>query len=434
MSVVKPGKKLGQYHVRRRIESGGFADVYEATDTVEGIRVALKIPHAEHITPESLALFRNEVRLTSRLDHPNVLPIKHAGFIEERFVIVYPLGKGSLDGRLQSRLSVQTALEFAEQALEAVACAHRNRVLHMDLKPENFILFENNRLRLADFGLARIARYTLSGSGSGTVGYIAPEQALGKPSFRSDVFSLGLILYRMFSGRLPEWPFSWPCPGHDRLRRSLPPSMIDLLRRSISVDQKKRFKDATQMLSAFKRAKPKAASRVAANRRKRKRRSAKKGQLKAYGIKVFLQRYKKELETHDRCRKCRGPVSEAYSTCPWCGAGRRKYTGTTRLPASCPRCGRGRKLDWRFCAWCYGAAFRSVSDKRYSDKRYAARCSACRKENLLPWARYCPQCRTKVRRKWKIKRSDDRCPRCRWGVLTEFWSTCPWCSKGLGEI
>ncbi len=431
MSILKLGGKLGQYRIRRKLETGGFAGVYEAYDTIEGIHVALKIPHAEHISQESLQLFRNEVRLTARLDHPNILPIKHAGFLDERFVIVYPLGKGSLEQRLTKRMSTRTALDFAEQAISAVAAAHRGKILHMDLKPENYILFDGNRLRLADFGLARIARCTLSGSGSGTVGYIAPEQAMGRPSFRSDVFSLGLILYRMFSGELPAWPFEWPLPGRDKLRRTLPPAMVELLKRALNVDQKKRFKDAVQMLAAFQRAKPKAARRAAALRRKRRRRAPKRDQVKAYGFKVFLQRYKKELATRLKCGKCRGPVSEIMLACPWCGAARRKLKEETGFPSACRRCGRGRKLDWRFCAWCHGPAFKTVSERHYSDKRYAARCPACRETALMPFARYCPFCRAKSKRKWEIKRAEHRCPRCRWDVLPEFWSTCPWCSKAI---
>jgi serine/threonine protein kinase len=111
--------------------------------------------------------------------------------------------------------------------IEAVAYAHRQRIIHCDIKPENFILFPDNRLRLTDFGIARVAQNTVAGSGSGTVGYMAPEQAMGKPSMRSDVFSLGLVIYRMLTGQLPEWPFEWPPPrippapaegacGHDR--------------------------------------------------------------------------------------------------------------------------------------------------------------------------------------------------------------------------
>ena len=100
--------------------------------------------------------------------------------------------------------ALDLAVKLADQMLEAVAWAHAHRIIHCDVKPDNFILFTDNRIRLADFGIAKVAMKTIRASGSGTVGYVAPEQAVGKPSFRSDVFSLGLILYRMLSGKLPE--------------------------------------------------------------------------------------------------------------------------------------------------------------------------------------------------------------------------------------
>src|SRR5690606_6396218 len=85
--LLKARQKLGKYRIVRRIARGGFAEVYEARDTVEGIRVALKIPHAEHVTPEALETFKKEVRLVARLDHPGILPIKTAGPVDGRFVI-----------------------------------------------------------------------------------------------------------------------------------------------------------------------------------------------------------------------------------------------------------------------------------------------------------------------------------------------------------
>jgi hypothetical protein len=107
------------------------------------------------------------------------------------------------------------------------------------------------------------------------------------------------------------------------------------------------------------------------------------------------------------------------------------HRGETRHPARCPRCRRGRKLDWRFCAWCYGPAFRQVATRAYSDRAYAARCANpdCPRRDLLPFSRYCPWCQRKVRRPWKLGEAKHRCPRCRWGVLPEYWSFCPWCAK-----
>jgi serine/threonine-protein kinase len=153
--------------------------------------------------------------------------------------------------------------------LDALAYAHEQRVIHCDIKPDNVILFPENHIRLADFGIAKVSlrTRTIVGSGQGTVGYIAPEQAMGKPSFRSDVFSMGLLIYRMFGGVLPEWPFDWPLPGADRLRRTVSRDFIAFLRRSIEVRERKRFRDGVQMQRAFEKVAPRALRSTTRSRR-----------------------------------------------------------------------------------------------------------------------------------------------------------------------
>ncbi len=257
-TVFKANQRLDKYRIERKIADGGFAAVYQALDTIEGVRVALKIPHPHQVTPHVLDLFRREVRLAATLDHPNILPLKNASFIDGHFVIVFALGERTLADRLRSRLSLETAFDYTEQMLEAVAYAHDHWIVHCDIKPENLILFPGNRLRLTDFGIARVVLRTVKASGSGTVGYIAPEQAVGRPSFQSDVFSLGLIIYRMLTGHLPEWPYRWPPLGIERLRRKGHPDLIQWLRKAIDPDPRKRFDDARQMLNAFQRLKPRA--------------------------------------------------------------------------------------------------------------------------------------------------------------------------------
>ncbi len=251
---------LGKYRIRRRIGAGAFATVYEAYDTIEGISVALKVPHIDHLDKDSLGAIHREVRLTARLEHENILPLRNAMMIDGHFVIASPLGEQTLTDRLRYRLGPKTALAYTEQLLDALAYAHEVRVIHCDIKPDNVILFPEGQARLADFGIAKVAlrTRTIMGSGQGTVGYIAPEQAMGKPSFRSDVFSMGLLIYRMFAGELPAWPFDWPLPGAERLRRTVSRDFVDFLRRSIEVHERKRFRDGVQMQRAFQVVAPRA--------------------------------------------------------------------------------------------------------------------------------------------------------------------------------
>ena len=201
-----------------------------------------------------LADFKREARLAHRLEHPNILPIRDASFIDGRFVIAMPLGERSL-GKPDARRVCRRdgALQFTEQALAAVAHAHAANVIHCDIKPDNFIVFPDNQLKLTDFGFSKVAQHTLKASGSGTVGYIAPEQALGRPKFQSDVFSLGLVIYELLSGYLPEWPYDWPPPEIKRVRAKLKPKLVDWLRRAIQVRPEKRFKSAVTMYREFKR-------------------------------------------------------------------------------------------------------------------------------------------------------------------------------------
>ncbi|MFT4558965.1 MAG: serine/threonine-protein kinase [Planctomycetales bacterium] len=249
--MLKARQYIGKYRIEKRLALGGFAAVYRVFDTIEGIRVALKVPHDEHVTEDALRTFRNEARLVAKLDHPNVLPIKDASIIDDRFVIASPLGEATLLDRWQKRMTMQKRMELVRQMLAGVAHAHERKIIHCDIKPENFILFPGNRLRLADFGIARIARRTVNGSGSGTVGYMSPDQAMGKPSLRSDVFSLGLLVYRLMTGHLPEWPFEWPLDGHARLKRSTSGDFIVFLQKSIELNPRRRYADAAEMLAEF---------------------------------------------------------------------------------------------------------------------------------------------------------------------------------------
>lgn len=246
-------QKLGKYRIEKRLGEGGFASVYQAMDTIMGTRVALKIPHSPFVDEELLASFRREARLLDTVDHPGILQIKDASIVDGRLLISFPLGLECLSDRLTRRMSFETTMLLIEQLLDAVSFAHQRRVIHCDIKPENVILFADGSARLADFGIAKVANESLRGCGTGTVGYMAPEQAMGRPSCRSDVFSLGLLFYRMLSGQWPEWPYQWPLPGHQKLKARVPASMIAWLRKAIELTPSKRFHDATQMKNSFLR-------------------------------------------------------------------------------------------------------------------------------------------------------------------------------------
>lgn len=428
--VLKARQKLGKYRIERRISDGPTAAVYKAHDTIHDQAVALKVPHREAMTEYFLADFKREARLAPRLEHPNILSIRDASFIGDRFVIAMPLGRETLTARMGRRISTETALSLIDQMLAAVAHAHRAKVIHCDIKPDNFIVFDDNQIRLTDFGFSKVAERTLKASGSGTVGYIAPEQAVGRPMFQSDVFSLGLVIYQLLTGCLPEWPYDWPPHGIQRLKRRLKPGLVDWLRRAIAVRPEDRYKNADVMYREFKR-------RANGNGKKRRtrynrRQSDNPALWQKVLFKEFQRKYRKALDTRLECRHCSGPIAETMLACPWCGVRTEADKQALSFPAKCPRCHRGAKLDWHYCAWCYGPKFEVETNRHFSDRRYTARCAnaACR-GRLMPFMRYCPWCRHKVKRPWRLPGSTQTCKSCGWGVDRDYWHHCPWCAKAL---
>jgi len=425
--VLRARQKLGKYRIERRISEGPIAAVYEAVDTIHGRAVALKIPHESSMSEHFLVDFKREARLAHRLEHANILPIRDASFIENRFVIAMPLGERSLTNRMRRRLATHSALELIEQALAALAHAHRANIIHCDIKPDNFILFPGNQLKLTDFGFSKVVQGTLKASGSGTVGYIAPEQAVGRPKFQSDVFSLGLVIYELLSGHVPEWPYDWPPPEIKRVRQKLGSKLVTWLKRAIEVRPEKRFKNGDTMYREFLRLR-----NGAGKKRKAVSRADDPSLWQQVLFRQFRRKYGKSIEARYRCRHCGGPVSELMQCCPWCGTEPPLDRHNSRHPAECPRCRRGVKTDWHYCPSCYGPGFEVETTRRFSDKRYSAKChnERCRGP-LMPFMRYCPWCRVKTKRPWTLSGSATRCSRCRWGVDTNFWHYCPWCTKAL---
>lgn len=427
--MLKARQRVGKYRITARIASGPLADVYRAHDTIQKQQVALKIPKVSSgVTEEE---FLHEVQVATKLRHPNILSVLNASYIDDHFVIAMELGEQSLADRIERRISTARALDLADQAIASLAHAHEHKIIHCDIKPENFILFSGNRLKLADFGFAKISLRTLKASGSGTIDYIAPEQAMGRPKFQSDVFSLGLVLYRLLSGKLPEWPFEWPMPGHDRLAARVRPEFVDMLRKAIQLDPKKRYRDAVQMQAEFERMH----SRARKQKRTRAKAAVRSGtSWKRVQWREFQKQYRSILDTRHQCRHCEGPVAESMQACPWCGFDNPARGSESVLASTCPRCERGVKNDWDYCPWCYGPGFVEETSRTYPDKRYTACCSNKRcKGRLMPFMRYCPWCRTKIRKPWKLPTERASCKACKWGIARSFWKYCAWCREPVAR-
>ncbi len=250
---LRVGARLDKYRLIKRMGEGGFATVYAARDLIVDRNVALKVPDLCSVAQcGSFDDLKREVRIMDRLDHPGILPLQDARFIDGHFVMVFPLGEETLEDRMTRRMSRSTAIHYIAQMVSGLAYAHQQSILHRDIKPENFVLFSNQTIQLSDFGLARVERGGHHVSASGTLGYMAPEQAMGKPGYRSDVFSLGLVIYRMLAGETPEYPFD-SFPGFNRLRRGLSNELVSLIRKAIDPMPSKRFRDGVALQNALSR-------------------------------------------------------------------------------------------------------------------------------------------------------------------------------------
>lgn len=192
-----------------------------------------------------------------------------------------------------------------------------------------------------------------------------------------------------------------------------------------------RHKDAAQMHAVFQRAQ----SRARRQRNAGSRAASKRGPgWRQIQWREFQRKFKSQLDTRYQCRRCDGPVAECMQACPWCGIDNPSRGNVTRMPTNCPRCERGVKLDWDYCAWCFGPGFEPETNRYYSDVRYVTRCKNRRcQEPQMPFMRYCPWCKSKVKSPWKIEGSKDRCRACRWGIAGDYWKYCAWCREPVQQ-
>jgi serine/threonine-protein kinase len=211
MSSELVGTRIRNYEVVEQIARGGMATIYKARDVLHDQVVALKVlPPELGFSDEFLSRFQREVETLKHLRHPNIVQLYDVGRTENlRYFCMEYVPGGSVEQLVNRRGKLETnqAIDIAMQVTEALRYAHQRGVIHRDIKPANLLLEESGRTKVTDFGIAKVAdatQMTLTGGIVGTVEYLAPEQVEGRRvGPRTDVYSLGVSLYQMVTGRLP---------------------------------------------------------------------------------------------------------------------------------------------------------------------------------------------------------------------------------------
>jgi len=279
MALV-PGTRLGPYEILGPIGAGGMGEVYRARDARLQREVAVKVLPASFVAdPERLRRFEQEARATGQLNHPNILVVYDTGTHDGApYVVAELLEGGTLRARMAGGpLMVRKALDYARQITLGLAAAHQKGIVHRDLKPENLFVTNDGRVKILDFGLAKLTRPegadalpaealtsaptradTGAGVVLGTAGYMSPEQVRGQPTDqRSDIFAFGSILYEMLTGRrafaadssvetmnaiLKEDP-----PEITRATGDLPPGLERIVQHCLEKSPDERFQSARDL-------------------------------------------------------------------------------------------------------------------------------------------------------------------------------------------
>ncbi|MBQ4546903.1 MAG: Stk1 family PASTA domain-containing Ser/Thr kinase [Oscillospiraceae bacterium] len=261
------GKKLdGRYEIKEIIGVGGMANVYKAYDSIDDRIVAVKILRDEHMqNDELLRRFRNESKAIAVLSHPNIVKVYDVSFNEDiQYIVMEHVDGITLKEYIEQQkvLRWKEAVHFTVQILRALQHAHDKGIVHRDIKPQNIMLLEDGTIKVADFGIARFARasqHTVTDKAIGSVHYISPEQAKGELSDeKSDIYSIGVMLYEMTTGTLP---FDADSPVSVALKQiqsqakrprvinpDIPEGLEDITIRAMQKDPARRYQSAAEML------------------------------------------------------------------------------------------------------------------------------------------------------------------------------------------
>jgi serine/threonine-protein kinase len=325
--VLFRGQVLGKYKILSPLGSGGFGSVYLAQDTWIDKKVAIKVPHRQGLDFGELL---REPRLLASVSHPNIVAITTAEKQDNIFFIVMEYVQGeTLENiiALHGALDLHRALDFTCQICNAVDHAHRQGVIHRDLRPANVLVTEHDMAKVADFGTSRFLEIAAHGTTViGSPPYMAPEQFHGKAVFASDIYSLGVTMYQMLTGVLP---YDTPAPADvqklmsgelvspPRLKNpSIPKAISDIVMHAMAPEITARYQRASDLLedvlaerqAAQARRAPAAGTPAPTPRPSREDARAIQSRLRA-----------REAPAARFCWQCRKPLHARTDKCPFCG-------------------------------------------------------------------------------------------------------------------
>ena len=321
------GQTIGKYRILSPLGSGGFGTVYLAEDTWIDKKVAIKVPHRQHGLDFGELL--HEPRLLAALNHPNIVSVLTAEKQEGVFFIVMEFVPGETLESLVIRegaLELTRALDFTCQICNAVDHAHRQGVIHRDLRPGNVLVTEQGLVKVADFGTSRFLEIAAHGTTViGSPPYMAPEQFHGKAVFASDIYSLGVTMYQMLTGTLP---YDTPAPGDiDRLMTGelisaprlrnprIPKAVSDVILKALAPDFTARYQRAGELLDDLLAARATPVRRVA-------RGGGGEAGMQAEPSPDLHHRIKAREAPQSRlCWHCNKPLHARTARCPFCGEG-----------------------------------------------------------------------------------------------------------------